>query len=72
MALTEGDKAICRDLAREIIQEVLKDVIVAHIDACPHGHIIVKGKWLLIGLSLASGFGGGISFYTLVKLLTGQ
>jgi len=72
MALTEGDKAICAEVAREIVERVVRDCIEAHISACPHGQLLFKGKWLLVGLSLAAGFGGGGFVAVLIKAITSQ
>ena len=49
--MDNGEKAICREIARTIIKEVL----VEHIKACPHGIKMGKFCYLLIG---AGGFGG--------------
>jgi hypothetical protein len=55
MTLSEGDKNTCREIAREIIKEVL----IQHIESCPHGKSILTSKALIIGLCLGSGFAGG-------------
>jgi len=58
MALNDGDKAECKEIAREIIKEVLKE----HIVMCPHGMLIARGKAFIIGLCIGSGAcGGGIA-----------
>ncbi len=67
MALTEGDKAICAEVAREIIEKVLAE----HITSCPHGRALVKSKMLLIGLCLGSGVGSGSLVFALAQLLGG-
>ena len=60
MALTTEEKAYIHESAREVSAAIIKDVIAAHIWACPHGQAVLKAKWLLIGLSLgASAAGGG-------------
>lgn len=51
MALTEGDRAICREIAREIVHEVLEQ----HILMCPYGKMIWGGKFFIIGICLGSG-----------------
>ena len=56
MSLTLGDKAECKEIAREIMQEVM----MAHIVSCPHGRIIANAKWLFIGLLGANAAGGGV------------
>ena len=67
MAMTEGDKAICRDIAREIIQQVLKE----HIASCPHGRVIYASKWLLTGMCAGSGLAGGGLATIVIKLFAG-
>ena len=49
--MEKGDEAICREIARVIVKEVLLE----HIDSCPHGIKMGKFCWMLIG---AGGFGG--------------
>ena len=55
MALDEGDKAICGDIAQEIIEKVIK----WHIDSCPHGIKLGKAWMLVLGASVGSAVGGG-------------
>lgn len=68
MALTDGDKAECKEIAREIIKEVL----AAHVEACPWGQTISKGKAMLVGISVgigAVGAGTGIGFFAIIQKL---
>jgi hypothetical protein len=59
MALNDGDKAECKEIAREIIKEVLAE----HIKSCPHG--IKMGKiWMLF---VGAGAGGGIGISELIR-----
>ena len=55
MALTDGDKALCVELARAIIKEVLSE----HIKVCPHGQTLnmMRAKFfgVCIGIGVASG-----------------
>jgi len=55
MALTEGDKAECKEIARIIINEVIK----YHIESCPHGKVILKNRMFLIGCVIGASIGGG-------------
>jgi hypothetical protein len=55
MALTHGDKAECKEIARVIV----KEVITEHIKSCPHGKAMLANKWLVIGIGLVSGLGSG-------------
>lgn len=67
MSLSEGDKAIIRDIAREINIEVLK----LHIKSCPHGKSLLASKMFLAGLCVGSGFAGGGLAVALAKFLMG-
>ena len=64
MALSEGDKNTCRELAREIIKEVL----IEHIKSCPHGQSILASKMLLVGMCIGSGFASGGIVFGLIKV----
>lgn len=52
MALTEGDKAICMEMAREIIKEVISE----HQKTCPHA---VHWK-MIAAVFLGAVFGSGL------------
>jgi len=65
MALNDGDKAECKEIAREIIREVL----VMHIEACPHGRTILASKMLLIGMCVGSGIASGSLVFSLMKFV---
>jgi hypothetical protein len=67
MALTDGDKAECKEIARIIV----KEVIVEHILSCPHGKTLLASKMLMIGISIGSGFAGGGLALALAKLIVG-
>ena len=56
MTLSDGDKAICMEIAREITKEVL----VEHISSCPHGKSFIKSKLLIVGCVVGVSLGGGI------------
>jgi len=59
MALTEGDKAQCMEIARGIIKEVMTE----HIQCCPHGISMRVDKKMvaavIVGACLGSGIAGG-------------
>jgi len=55
MTLSEGDKAECKEIAREIVKEVL----IQHTAACPHGLRMMKEKAFLIGACIGSGLSSG-------------
>lgn len=62
--MTSDEKNTCKEIAREIVSEVLKQ----HIDSCPHGMKIHKAIWLSIGMGVGSGIFGGSAFLTIVRL----
>jgi len=55
MSLTDGDKAECKEIAREIVKEVM----VAHIASCPHGQLLRRSKAWLVGCAAGIGVGSG-------------
>lgn len=65
MALTEGDKAECKEIAREIIKEVLLN----HVAACPHGLFLMKKRAALIGMCIGVGIGSGVGSTGIAMLL---
>lgn len=65
MALNDGDKAECRELAREIIAEVM----VLHIVSCPHGMAMLKTKVFLVGICIGSGLASGGLVITLARFI---
>ncbi len=65
MALTEGDKAECKEIAREIVKEVL----IEHIASCPIGFTLVKNRMLLVGIFIGTTLAGGGAGIGIVKLL---
>jgi len=66
MALTDGDKAECKEIARAIIKEVIKE----HIESCPHGKTLLASKMLLVGMCVGSGFASGGIVFGLVRLFS--
>jgi len=69
--MTEGDKAICMEIAREINKEVLME----HIISCPHGKMLVKNKMFMVGcvvgISLGGGMGGAGVMMAFAKFFNG-
>jgi hypothetical protein len=60
MSLTSEEKSYIHESAREVAKDIITEVMLAHVAACPHGQAISKAKWTLIGLCLgASAAGGG-------------
>ncbi|HEG43242.1 MAG TPA: hypothetical protein ENH94_04245 [Phycisphaerales bacterium] len=72
MALNDGDKAECKEIAREIVKEVL----VEHVKLCPHGQFLRIAKariiGILIGVIVGTGGISGLTIYGLAKLLAGR
>ena len=64
MALTEGDKAICGQIAERIMENVMKQ----HIASCPHGKLLLSMKMLVFGAMLGSGIASGGIVFGLIKL----
>jgi hypothetical protein len=67
MALSEGEKAVCREIAREIITDVLEQ----HILSCPWGGKVIRFKWLFVGVLIGSGAAGGGAAAVLLKAFLG-
>jgi len=67
MALTEGDKAECKEIARVIVKETLAE----HINSCPHGKTILASKMFLAGICVGSGFAGGSLALAMARYLFG-
>jgi hypothetical protein len=69
MALTDGDKAECKEIARVIVQEVL----LQHTESCPHGKKLLQAKSLLVGIGIGIGAVGastGIGIFTIIQKLS--
>jgi len=65
MALSHGDIAECKEIARIIVKEVIKE----HINSCPHGQAMKTRWFLMIGLALGSGASSGGLVLAIAKLL---
>lgn len=66
MSLSQGEKAECKEIAREIIQEVL----AGHIASCPHGIKIIKWEARFVGIVIGVSFVGGASALGLAQVIT--
>lgn len=71
MALTEGDKAMCRELAAAVADNIITRVLTAHIESCPHGKSILLSKGLVIGIFVGSGVAGGGITIAILKMFSG-
>ena len=76
MALDEGDKAICGEIAERIIEKVMKRIMPQHVASCPHGKTMLKNKMFLVGCivgtSIAGGAGGASVVIAFVKIFSGN
>jgi len=64
-SLSEGDKAMCAEIAREIIEKIIDK----HVESCPHGMTIMKSKWFIVGCIISAGICGGLGGGGLVAIL---
>jgi len=62
MSLNDGDKAEIKEIAREIVKEVL----IEHVKACPWGVKFYKIIFLAVGIGIGSGVGTGALFKYLI------
>ena len=65
--LNEGDKAICAEIAGEVMEKV----IAQHIPSCPHGIKLGKTLMLLVGTAIGSAAGGGGIVAVIMHMLGG-
>lgn len=70
MALDEGDKAICAEITREIVEEVSTKVMKIHLESCPHGKLLSKTRNLIVGACIGSSVGSGGLVLLVEKLLS--
>ncbi len=70
MALDEGDKAICAEISREIVEEVSMKVMKIHLETCPHGRLLSKTRNLIIGACLGSSIGSGSLVLLIHKMVS--
>ena len=63
-----GDNAECKEIARVIVTEVLKD----HIRTCPHhqAYLISKARvfGMIVGVVIASGVSSGTAVAVIMKV----
>ncbi len=65
--LDEGDKAICAEIAGEVMGKV----IAQHIPSCPHGIKLDKTLMFFIGTAIGSAVGGGGIVAVVMHMLGG-
>ena len=66
--LDEGDKAICAEITREIVEEVVSKVMQVHLETCPHGKMLARSKAILIGACIGSSLGSGGLVLAIAKI----
>ncbi len=69
MALDDGDKAICAEIAREIVEEVAEKLLRMHMETCPHGKLIARSKIFFIGALIGSSVGSSGLVLAVAKAL---
>lgn len=67
MALSDGDKAEIKEMAREIVKEVLME----HVQMCPHGQNLNVIRAKFIGMCLGVGVGSGGLVAAILKVFGG-
>ncbi len=65
MALTAGDKAECKEIAREIIKEVLQE----HIGTCPHHAAFELSKAKVLGIMVGVILASGVTSSTIAAVI---
>lgn len=69
MTLTNQDRAECREIAREIVKEVLDEYNETHIATCPYGRSLLKLTFISIGIALGGGLTSGGIIVGISRLL---
>ncbi len=68
--MTAGDKAECKEIAREIVTQVLKE----HIASCPHhaAYLVSRARvvGIMLGVIVASGISSGTAVALIMKVFT--
>jgi hypothetical protein len=66
--MNSGDKSECKEIARAIVTEVLRE----HISTCPHhtAYLISKARVLgmILGIIIASGVSSGTAVAVIMKV----
>jgi len=65
MALSEGDKAICMEIAREIIEKTIEK----HIECCPVKQRLLISKAKLVGIIIGVGVCSGLGSGSVIMLI---
>ncbi len=75
MALTDGDKAIVREIAWEVSDTIMERIekrqdeqIEAHQSNCPTGRAVSRAKWLFVGIAIGAGLVGSSGTFAALKL----
>ncbi len=62
--MTSGDKAEIKEMAREIVKEVL----IEHVAVCPHGMSLKILTAKMVGIGVGIGVASGGTMFGLAKL----
>jgi hypothetical protein len=65
------DSPVTQAVIEQIATRVTQQVIETHIQCCPHGQMLSKGRSMLIGLCIGSGVAGGGVVALVSKMLMG-
>ncbi len=56
---TDEQRALIREIAREIVNEAGPSLIRMHVLDCPYGKRIVRGFYVALGVGIGAGFLSG-------------
>jgi len=62
--MTEDERRECREIAAEIVRAVLLE----HIQACPHGHNLAVLQAKIVGVAVGCSMAGAGTLFGLAKL----
>ena len=65
MSLTAQDKIECKEIAREIVQEVLRD----HVNTCPHHTAFLLTKARIVGVIFGVIIASGITSSAMAAII---
>ena len=76
MALTEGDKAIVKEIAYEVsntiverLEKAMDERLALHVSSCPHGEKVKKFKAMMLGVGIGLMAAGGGLTYVVARML---
>jgi len=76
MALTDTEKDWIKEFvansSHEAAKGIIRDVMSAHIQSCPHGKKLMKMIFLFAGITAGTSIAGGSAGFAIMKLLLGS